>query len=180
MKFGIKLCLAAAFVAAILAFGSAAGRADKLTEANMTKSDYDEITKTESSVPGERPTEPPLEVHDLNDAAQQAVKDQAHGTKLIRGREWKSLSPQDRDKRIRELKKVLAANNLLIIEVPSGNVWSLDRETYYRLKRDNTVHRWDYDEVEKLPKTVKRDPASSHSDRSGTTLERVLTRVEEP
>src|SRR6185312_16213155 len=98
--------IAPALMAMLLAM-TAQASADKLTEANMTKKDYDEITNTESSVPGERPTEPPLEVHDLSDAGVNAVKEEAHGVKLIKGRDWKNLSPRDRDQRIREIKKTL-------------------------------------------------------------------------
>lgn len=176
----MRFCATAVLAAGILAFGSGTGWADKLTEANMTKNDFDAITKTESSVPGERETEPPLEVHDLSGAGEAAVKEQGHGVKLIKGKDWKNLSPKDRDAKLRDLKKVLASNNLLIIEVPSGNVWSCDRETYYKLKRDKLVLRWDYDQIDKLPKAVKRAPASTQSDKHGTTLERVIDREEIP
>lgn len=174
MKLTTQLCVAAIIAAGVALSNPMACWADKLTEANMTKKDFDELTKTETSVPGQRETEPPLEVHNLSDANAQAVKD-AHGVKLIKGKDWKNLSPQDRDKTLRDLKKTLAANNLLFIEVPSGNVWSFDRETYYRFKRDGTIHRWDYDEIEKLPKAVKRDPLNPQEDRrTGGPIERLL------
>jgi hypothetical protein len=88
----------------IIAFPIAAAfvptaHADKLTEANMTKKDFDDLTRTESSEVG---------------------------------------------------------------------------------KPAMSVRRWDYAEREKLPKAVKRDPATSHSDRSGTTIERTVLRPEKP
>ena len=152
---------------------------DKLTEANMTEKDYKEITKMESSKPGEQAVERPLEIHDLSDANVQGVKD-AHGVKVIKGKDWKDLSPKDRDKRMRELYKSMAPGTFIVIEVPSGNVWAMPQDDYFKLKKDQIIRRWTFAEEEKLPKAVKRDPAAAHSDRSGTMLERALTREEEP
>jgi hypothetical protein len=173
---------AGSVIAAFLLFAAlpaAPAGADKLTEENMTAKDFKDITSTESSVPGEYRIEPPLEVHDFSTATEQAVKD-AHGVRVIRGRDWKRLSPMDRDKRMRELRKTMQRGTFFMIEVPSGNVWAIDADEYFKLKDASTIHRWTYEQQEKLPKAVKRDPGTSQSDRSGTALERALTREEEP
>jgi hypothetical protein len=138
--------------------------ADKLTEANMTEKDYKEITNTESSKPGERAIEKPLEIHDLSDANVQGVKD-AHGVKVIKGGDWKALSPKDRDKRMRELYKSMTPGTFYMIEVPSGNVWAIPEDDYFKVKKDQTIHRWTYAEEAKLPKAVKRDPLDQQQDR---------------
>jgi hypothetical protein len=167
--------------AALLLVLAPTASADKLTEANMTEKDFKEITKIESSVPGveAKAIDAPLPVHDFSAANEKAVTD-AHGVKVIKGKDWKALSPKDRDKRMRALRETSKRSILFRIEVPSGNVWAIDVEDYTKLTRDGDVRVWLVEEQEKLPKAVKRDPSSSHSDRSGIRLERVLSRDDEP
>jgi hypothetical protein len=143
----------------------------KLTEQTMTQKDYKEITKTETSVPGERAIEKPLEVHDFSGTAEQGVKD-AHGVKVIKGKDWKSLSPKDRDARMRALMKTMAPGTFYMIEVPSGNVWAIDEDSYFKLKQDKTIHRWTYDEETKLPVSVRSRPDNlqNHGDRRDQDL----------
>jgi len=180
MRIGLQCMAAAMLVAGTVFANGQPGWADRLTEADMTAKDFHDITDTETSVSGELRIEPPLEVHDLSEANQQAVKD-AHGVKVIKGKEWKKLSPQERDVRMRELRRTMTPSTFFIIEVPSGNVWALDSEEFFRLKEAGSLHRWTYEEQEALPKAVKRDAATSQSDRHGTTVERaVAVENEEP
>jgi len=155
--------LPAICILALLSMGTA-GADGTVTEQNMTQKDYKDLNKTETSIPGQLPSEPPLEVHNFDHATDQAVRD-AHGVKIIKGKDWKALSPTDRDKRLRELRKVRAAGTFFMIEIPSGNVWVIDSDTYFKLKQDKVIHRWTYDEVSKLPVSVRPTPLEGQSRR---------------
>jgi len=148
-----------------------AAHADKLTEANMTEKDFKEITHTESSEPGASRYPPPEAVHNFSDANEQAVKD-AHGAKVVKGRDWKTMSPKDRDKKMGEFKKTMKYATQYVIEVPSGDVWAIDETEYTKLINSKDLKRWTKEEQEKLPKAVKRGPSLTHSDRSGTPVDR--------
>ncbi|HVO00586.1 MAG TPA: hypothetical protein VMT54_00205 [Candidatus Cybelea sp.] len=158
MNIAARLAVSA-LVAVTLCSAAAIARADKLTEQNMTQKDYKDITNTETSIPGQTRAEPPLEIHDLSDANAQGVKD-AHGVKVVKGKDWKALSPKDRDKRMRDLMKALKPGTFFFIEVPSGNVWAIDSDAYFKLKEDKIIHRWSYEEMEKLPKAVRGDASN--------------------
>jgi len=149
-------------------------RADKLTEANMTQQDFHDLTEMESSEPGESASTI-VKTHDFSDATEQAVKE-AKGVRVVKGKEWRSMTPKQRDERVRGLRKTLSKEVELVLEVPSGNVWAIDSKELHKMDDSKTVRIWEGDEVEKLPKSVRRDPATSHSDRSGTSLERVFDR----
>lgn len=170
-------------IAAFLLFAAlpaAPAGADKLTEENMTAKDYETITKTEESEAGKGIALPPAPVHDFNAADVKALKD-AHAVKVIKGKDWKKMTPKERDKALRgAYGATLGRNSALFIEVPSGNVWAIPAEARAKLEGDRNFRPWTPEEKERLPKAVKRDPGTSHSDRSGTALERALTREEEP
>jgi len=154
-------------------------RADRLTEENMTRRDFNTITETESSVSGERAVEKPFEVHDFSEATENAVKE-AHGVRVVKGKDWKKMTPQERDARMRELDRSMAASTFFMVEVPSGNVWAIDQAEYFRLREANSIHRWSQEEIERLPRTVPRDKKVSQSDKRGTVKEPVAKVEQEP
>ena len=162
--------IAVALVLACAGAGLAA--ADKLTEDTMTKKDFDQITDVQTSEVG-KPTATTVNVHNFDAAGEKAVTD-AHGAKVVKGKEWKGLTPTERDKRLKALKKGLYDNIVFLIEVPSGNIWAVPDVDVTRMVTDKSIKRWTGEEEAKLPAAVKRDPSPSHSDRNGTRLERAI------
>ena len=148
----------------LLVAATASAQADKLTEANMTQKDYDDITASETSIPGQVKAEPPFPVHDFSDANEKAVKD-AHGVRLIKGKEWRKLSPTERDKTMRDFYKTMKPSTFYVLEVPSGNLWAIDMDEYFKLKKSGEIRRWAYGEKEKLPKAVKANSGNGQEDR---------------
>jgi len=130
----------------------------------MTKEDYDNLTKMEKSDPSGPGIGGPTPIHDLSDANTQAVKD-AHGVKVIKGKDWKRMSPKERDKHIREVMDKMSG--MIVVKVPSGNVWVIPIEDFNKLLRDQDVRIWATPEVEKLPKSVRTDPMDRDNHRGG-------------
>jgi hypothetical protein len=134
-----------------------------VTEKDMTEKDFKEITKTESSDPAQAKPEPVEAVHDFGPFGTVVVKE-SHGLKVVKGKDWKTLSPKERDKRLRKLKETAAPGAVLVIEVPSGNVWLIDEKTYTKLKRDKDIREWTDEEKAAMPKAVKADTSGPHQD----------------
>ncbi|MBL8707884.1 MAG: hypothetical protein JNL25_01710 [Rhodospirillaceae bacterium] len=152
MTSGLKLLV----LCAGLAMAGTALANGKLTAENMSKKDYDDITKTESSVPGEEPTSAPSDVHNLDKDKEQKLKD-ANGVRLIKGKDWKAMTPEERDARLRALKALRPEGSIFLIEVPSGNVWVIDLESYHDLLQDGVLREWSRQEIERLP-AVRPNP----------------------
>jgi hypothetical protein len=163
--------------------------ADKLTEANMTQRDYNNITAQESSVQGQPPAVPPTPVHNLTPADEQAIT-AAGGTKLISGKDWKHESPQERDAHLRRMDSTLPDGSTYIISVPKGDVWLIPAsesqdgfgasQKLQDLEARNIVRPWTDAEREALPKAVARDKAVSQSDKHGTTREKPVKKEKKP
>jgi len=169
----------ARFAAVILAAGlvlatADVSQADKLTEQNMTQKDFDEITKIDTTGPGQANVKPLGPIHDLNDAELQTMK-AAHGVKLIKGKQWKKMSPAERGKAIRDLSSKIGKDTALVIEVPSGNVWSLDAARYVQMDQGKSIRPWHESERQALPKAVKADPVLKQEDRRNDSTVRIGT-----
>lgn len=187
MHFSRRFALtgAAAVVATVLCDGRARVLADgKLTEQNMTQKDYERLSKTESSVKDENPTEPPTPVHNLSEAGTRAVQD-AHGAKVINGKDWKNETPQERDAHLRRIKETMPAGSKLIVTVPKGDVWLIppgdDNKTYENLNRDNIIRPWTDEEKAGLAATVAMNTSNDQENRrSENRRERRRERKERP
>jgi len=175
----VRFFLAIASAAMVSLVVPMAAYADKLTESNMTQKDFKDLTETKSSVSGRSAIEKPFEMHDFSEATADAVKE-AHGVRVVKGRDWKTMTPEQRDARMRELDRTMEEATFFLIEVPSGNVWVIGQEEYFKLKESNIIHRWSWAEKEKLPKAVKRDTGTTHSDIGGARTRIEIERREEP
>jgi len=184
-----KTALGAVIVVALLWVNTAIATAgDKLTEANMTHNDYDQLIETKSSVEDEAPTEKPMPVHNLTDKQEQDIVDLG-GSKVIPAKDWKNKTPEERDAQLRSIKERLPAGTTLILTVPKGEVWLIPPRTkeaepsnerrYYLTVLILSLRRWTAAELAKLPVSVPPDNPISQSDRHGTTPERVVQRTNE-
>lgn len=141
---------------------------DKLTEKTMTKADYNRITETESSEAGKPAAERPDPVHDLSPFKRKAVED-AHGVRVITGKEWNKESPKERDAHLRRIYETAPKDSSLVITVPTGDVWLIpDGETYDDLVDDAILREWKSADIAALPVSVAPDPLITQSDRHGS------------
>lgn len=146
----------AVFAAAALVLCGTAFADGKLAEKDMTKADYDKLTETKSSDPADAKPVPLQPIHDMTNSGVKDAKSNG-AVKLIKGKDWKDLSPKDRDKRLRDLKKPLKPTTIIVIEIPSGNVWAVDPDQYALFKIVQVMTEWTKEEQEKLPKAVKAE-----------------------
>jgi len=147
-------------------------QADGLKERDMTKPDYDRITETRQSDPNEPQAEKPIPVHDFSKDDTKAIKDPGEsgtegGVRRIDSDVWQNATPEQRDEMLREIRKTLPDDAVLVITVPKGNVWQMPRAKYDRLKQAGTVRDWTRDEINRLPLN-RPDGDESHSDMRGS------------
>jgi len=169
--------LAGATAAALIGIGGVrpASAKDKLTEANMTKDDYNKITETKTSVADEPPAPAPTPVHNFSDRNTDSVKEE-NGTRLLKGKEWKDKTPEERDAYLREIQKTMPAGSRLVLTVPKGELWIIPPESYEKLTRDGAVREWTEAERARIPETIGLGDGVSHSDIRGTTRMRPVRR----
>lgn len=141
-------------------------------ERDLTQRDYRAQTQTESSVEGQPPAPLPIVVHDLSAADEQAVKD-AHGVKLVKGKQWKHETPDQRDAHLRQLRANLPRGTVLVITIPKGDVWLIPPEDkpggvqddqnqiYEHLRVHNVLREWTEAERTALPVSVGNGPTSA-------------------
>ncbi|HVO00588.1 MAG TPA: hypothetical protein VMT54_00215 [Candidatus Cybelea sp.] len=152
--------LAAAALVATLALWSAdpAVADGKVTEQNMTQNDYNGITQIDANGGPALPS-PPIPIHDLT-ANGKTVVNAGHGVKIVKGKDWRNMSPQDRYKFLSDFRKNAQAGTVFMIEVPSGNVWAINETTYDGLVEGGGIRPWSQSEKEALPKAVRGDASN--------------------
>jgi hypothetical protein len=182
-----------AFIGAL--WGVAASRtvADELTWGNMTQKDFAELMETESSVAGEKATQPPVAIHDVDEYAEWTIEDQ-QGVKVIEGPQWQHESPKERDAHLRNIKSTMPEGYGLFVEIPSGDVWLIPpgREvtesngykhmvggSWYLFMWDK-IWKWQGWQVLELPRTARREKKVAHSDMRGTNGEALAAAPEGP
>jgi hypothetical protein len=156
----------------------AAADPDGDTKTEITREKWDAVTETRSSVEGEPPTEGPTPVRNFveeDESGQksrdvsQDVKD-AHGTRMLKGGEWKSKTPEQRDAYLRDLKQRFPPPaTRIILTVPKGELWVIPEEDYQRLKANRTINPWTKAQIARIHgQTVTEEDEDSHSDIRGT------------
>ena len=119
MHIGTRMVLATVF----LMIGAQA-RADDKEDLSVTQVEVIANTITEKA-PGETEAAvPPTQIHPLNEAERDALKDTNH--RVVSGKRWKSLTPQQRDELIRNLRKTNAPGTIFVIDVRTGAVYKFD------------------------------------------------------
>lgn len=122
----------------------------------LTQAQLGRITAT--SAPGGTPTTA-VPIHNLSESEAKNLK-KAGGRLLINGELWKSETPADREARLNKFKEesMPAPGTVLLIEVPSGNVWVFqageENANLNEKIRDNLIHPWYPHQIMALPIAV--------------------------
>ncbi|HVO00580.1 MAG TPA: hypothetical protein VMT54_00175 [Candidatus Cybelea sp.] len=135
----------------------AAARADgNPEEQNLTQREFNRITAVEpadKSLPGNAK---PVVIHDLTDAQRRDLE-ALHAVRLIKGREWKQLSPEERDARLRAIREQMP-NAGLFLTVPKGDLWALpfgeDNVNIHDVLNNRKVRLWTGAEEAAMPVAV--------------------------
>jgi hypothetical protein len=92
-------------------------------EAALTQREYNRVTATAPS-PGHEanPATPPVAVHALTDPAKAALNT-VHAQKIIGGKRWKRMSPEQRDDQLRGFQENAPKGTTFILEVATGDVY---------------------------------------------------------
>ena len=156
--------------------GPAAADGDGDTRSNITQQQYDSVTQ--HGVEGQPKAPEPTPVHNFveeDGTGQQSVDrspdvQEAHGTRMLKGKEWKAKTPQERDDYLSDLQSRFPDARILLT-VPKGEVWVIPEADYQRLKANRTIKPFTKGEVARIHgQTVPPDPdAEVNSDRSGST-----------
>ena len=156
----IKLGFGAAVLAAVLALSSLelshGAQADDRAEPAITRTQYDDINRIEPPGGETAPAAMPVTVHKLNDA-EKAEMDRMHAVRVVRGRDWRELTPEERYERIKNLRDTMPGVSLMLT-VPGGDLWAVppgeEGVNFQDIVKGKLVRFWTLEEIEHLPATV--------------------------
>src|SRR5690242_6370385 len=120
---GISALARAGAMALMTLFSPGEARADDNPEAGLTQRAFDKVTEMRREDPALPPVAAPIHVHNLTDA-EKAEMDRMHAVRVVKGKDWKKLSPEERDARIRGLREQMP-NASLCLTVPGGDLWAI-------------------------------------------------------
>jgi hypothetical protein len=162
-KRGVGAVLRAAAVAMVLAVlvpGEARSDGDP-AEQGLTQKEYNEITEIAPPPPNQEEVARPVEAHKLTDA-ERAEMARMNAVRVIRGRDWKRLTPEQREARIRTLRDTMPGVSLVLI-VPGGDLWAVppgEENANFKDVIDRKVIRlWTPEEKEAMPVAVGKVPS---------------------
>ena len=138
----------------LLALGEA--RSDDNPEAGLTQREFNKITEMRREDPNAPPVAAPMHVHNLTDA-EKAEMDRMHAVRVIKGKDWNKLSPEQRDARVRGLREQMP-NASLCLTVPGGDLWAIppgdDNINFLDIIDRNAIRLWTSEEKEAMPVAV--------------------------
>ncbi len=126
----------------------------------MTREEYDSIRQTESSVEGEPPVQVPAPIHKLTDDEEKALRDDG-AERIIKAKEWRNLSPKERDARLRQ-ERILHPDTDFLITVPQGQVWAIPKSRFLFAWSHGHWRGWALRDLDLLPqhRTRSNDKAT--------------------
>jgi len=140
-------------------------------EQNLTQKEYAKITEI-APAPGNQPAiAAPVTAHDLNDA-ERAEMERMNAVRVLGGKAWKRLSPEEREARIRTLRDTMPGASLMLI-VPSGELWAIppgeDNVNFHDIVDRKIIRLWTPEEKAAMPVAVGKGPSRNDgsSDLSG-------------
>ncbi len=164
---GIRALARAGAVAMMALFLPGEARSDDNPEAGLTQREFNKITEMRREDPALPPVAVPIHVHNLTDA-EKAEMDRMHGVRVIKGKDWKKLSPEERDARIRGLRDQMP-NASLCLTVPGGDLWAIppgeDNVNFRDIIDRHVIRLWTTAEKEAMPVSVSS--ASGNNANSG-------------
>jgi len=140
---------------------------DPPPEQNLTQREYNRITEMRQEDPTAPPVAAPAMAHNLTDA-EKAFLEEHHSVRVLKGKEWKRLSPEERDQRMRALRDQMPGIGL-ILTVPGGELWAVphgeDDATFHDILERHRVRLWTEEEKTAMPVAIGNRPTSG--DRAG-------------
>jgi len=115
MHIGARVVLAAFF---LIAVGGASWSDDP--QPPLTQHRVTSILETEVAPGQSEKAPPPVSIKPLSEEDRKALKEQH---RVIKGKEWRAESPQQRDEHIRNLRAANAPGTILVIDVATGDVY---------------------------------------------------------
>ena len=127
-------------------------RADDNAEPAITRTQYEDITRIESSSPDSEPPALPVTIHKLNDA-EKGEMDRMHAVRVVKGKDWRDMTPQQRYDRVKSLRETMPGVSLMLT-APGGDLWAVppgeNGVNFDDILKKNLVRIWRLDEVESL------------------------------
>lgn len=175
---GIRALARAGAVAMMALFLPGEARSDDNPEAGLTQREFNKITEMRREDPNAPPVAEPIQVHNLTDA-EKAEMDRMHAVRVIKGKDWKKLSPEERDARIRGLREQMPTASLCLT-VPGGDLWAIppgeDNINFRDIIDRNAIRQWTPEEKAAMPVSVSS--ASGNNANSGRRDEPVAKAAE--
>ena len=146
----------------------------------LTQREYNQTTAISPSPEhATTPAAPPTAVHSLTDPTKAALNT-VHAQKIIGGKRWKRMSPQQRDDQLRALQESAPKGTSFILEVATGDVYLVppddptNADADYRKAMNDLqgvppgsgtglIKPWQLWEFDKLPVAVGNVPSSGPS-----------------
>ncbi|HVO00583.1 MAG TPA: hypothetical protein VMT54_00190 [Candidatus Cybelea sp.] len=148
----------------------------------LTQREVDALTNL-GPAPKDGPPPPNLiDVHKISkdDKAVLKGKEEEGVVKIIDGKDWKTLTPEQRAQQLRNFQSLNPPGTIFVLEIPSGNVWKFPPLNPAPERTDQvpaalsdkykvTITGFTLPEYSGLPVAVGNDDASTR-ERSGTAL----------
>lgn len=115
MQIGARIVLAAFF---LIVFGGASWSDDPQPE--LTQRQVTSIVETEVAPGQSEKAPPPVSIKPLSEEDRDALKKEH---RVIKGKNWRAETPQQRDQHIRSLRDANAPGTIFVIDVATGDVY---------------------------------------------------------
>jgi hypothetical protein len=115
MHIGARVVLAAFF---LIVFGGASWSDDP--EPPLTQRQVTSILETEVAPGQSEKAPPPVSIKPLSEEDRKALKEEH---RVIKGKNWRAETPQQRDQHIRNLRAANAPGTIFVIDVATGDVY---------------------------------------------------------
>ena len=166
-------------VLAVLVPGAAP--ADGNPEDGLTQRAFNEVTEMAPGPPDQLPAVAPAYAHNFTEAERQEL-DRMHAVRIFKGKEWKRLSPEDREARIRALRQQMPGVSLTLT-VPGGELWAIppgeEGTNFTEILEKRLIRIWSQAEIEALPVAVGTGPARHDGGNDPGNLARAPVRQSE-
>jgi sugar phosphate isomerase/epimerase len=171
---------AVVLVLAVLVPGAAC--ADGNPEDGLTQRAFREVTETAESTPGQGTAIAPAYAHNFTDA-ERAELDRMHAVRILKGKEWKRLSPEERNARIQALRDQMPGVSLTLT-VPGGELWAIPpgegNVNFTEILEKHLIRIWSAAEIEALAVAVGQGPARRDGANDPGNLARAPVQQSEP
>jgi hypothetical protein len=167
-------------VLAVLVPGAA--HADGNPEDGLTQRAFNAVTEIAPGPPDQLPNVAPAYAHNFTEAERTELE-RMHAVRVFKGKEWKRLSPEERETRIRALRHQMPGVSLTLT-VPGGELWAVppgeQGTNFTEILEKHLIRIWSQAEIEALPVAVSQGPARHDGANDPGNLARAPVRRSEP